>query len=136
MSKRKKVRVELRKNRTKPPRQNELTRQFHEDEGKAGDLCEWRTGPGQGCDISRHRTVMLDEVEADGMPADRSDDSPVRAGCLRVHGLYSYVETADGVLHRCSVRRLLKSLMTDGRNIVTTGDNVWIRPTQADQRRR
>ena len=46
---------------------------------------------------------------------------------IRVHGLASVVEAADGTLVRCAVRRLLKSLMTDERNIVTTGDRVWFR---------
>jgi ribosome biogenesis GTPase len=47
---------------------------------------------------------------------------------LRVHGLQSVVEADDGRVFRCAVRRLLKSLATDGRNVVTTGDVVWLRP--------
>ena len=46
---------------------------------------------------------------------------------LRVHGLASVVEAEDGRHYRCAVRRLLRSLATDERNIVTTGDHVWIR---------
>jgi ribosome biogenesis GTPase len=38
------------------------------------------------------------------------------------------VETEDGRQFRCTVRRLLRTLATDKRNIVTTGDRVWIRP--------
>ncbi len=52
---------------------------------------------------------------------------------LRVHGLHSVVETADGRQYRCVVRRLLKSLATDERNVVTTGDRVWIRLSQHDE---
>ena len=37
MSKKKKVRVELRKNRAKPPRENDLTRAFQEGAGRADD---------------------------------------------------------------------------------------------------
>jgi ribosome biogenesis GTPase / thiamine phosphate phosphatase len=33
---------------------------------------------------------------------------------------------------RCAVRRLLKSLATDERNVVTTGDVVWVRPAVAE----
>ena len=47
---------------------------------------------------------------------------------LRVHGLASVVEADDGRVFRCAVRRLLKSLATDERSVVTTGDVVWIRP--------
>src|SRR5262249_36018497 len=46
----------------------------------------------------------------------------------RVHGLYSVVETEGGEQFRCAVRRLLRTLATDERNIVTTGDRVWVRP--------
>jgi ribosome biogenesis GTPase / thiamine phosphate phosphatase len=38
------------------------------------------------------------------------------------------VATDDGQLLRCAVRRLLRTLATDERNIVTTGDRVWVRP--------
>jgi ribosome biogenesis GTPase len=66
---------------------------------------------------------------------------------LRVHGLFSDVATddapltpipssppagaegkGDGRIFRCAVRRLLRTLATDERNIVTTGDRVWFRP--------
>src|SRR5207247_8142221 len=33
-----------------------------------------------------------------------------------------------GQLFRCAVRRLLRTLATDERNIITTGDRVWFRP--------
>jgi ribosome biogenesis GTPase len=49
---------------------------------------------------------------------------------LRVHGLHSIVQTDDGREFRCAVRRLLKTLATEERNIVATGDRVWIRPPQ------
>ena len=52
----------------------------------------------------------------------------IRGRVLRVHGLASVVETDDGRVFRCAVRRLLKSLATDERNVVTTGDVVWVRP--------
>jgi ribosome biogenesis GTPase len=38
------------------------------------------------------------------------------------------VEADDGRVFKCAVRRLLKSLATDERNVVTTGDVVWVRP--------
>jgi ribosome biogenesis GTPase / thiamine phosphate phosphatase len=45
---------------------------------------------------------------------------------LRNHGLDSVVQADDGRQLRCKVRRLLKTLTTDERNIVATGDRVWI----------
>ena len=47
---------------------------------------------------------------------------------LRVHGLYSYVQLADGRVVRCTVLRVLKTMLTDERSIVTTGDRVLVRP--------
>lgn len=131
MSKKKKVRVELRKNRSHPPRDNEWTRDFQggtfdEDRSTADERVRSRG------DLSRHRTILQDEATptaavGEAMPAVSSDDClPGRV--LRVHGLSNVVEAADGTLHRCGVRRLLKQLQTDERNVVATGDRVWFRP--------
>ena len=38
------------------------------------------------------------------------------------------VQTEDGRLHTCLVRRLLKSLEIEERSVVTVGDWVWFRP--------
>lgn len=127
----KKVRVELRKNRTKPPRDRAWTQKFQdptrEDEAASADERVRAKG-----DLSRYRTVIQEEgpaagdTPADAMPAvDLAECKPGRV--VRVHGLASVVEAADGTLYRCAVRRLLKSLATDERSIVTTGDRVWFR---------
>jgi ribosome biogenesis GTPase len=127
----KKIRVELRKNRTKPPRDRAWTQKFQdptrEDEAASADERVRAKG-----DLSRYRTVIQEEgpaagdTPADAMPAvDLAECKPGRV--VRVHGLASVVEAADGTLYRCAVRRLLKSLATDERSIVTTGDRVWFR---------
>lgn len=124
MSKKKKVRVELRKNREKPPRENDLTRDFRENDGTADDAHTTERVRAKGS-LSRYRTVVTDGE--DGTPAVSADEC-VRGRVLRVHGLASVVETDDGRVFRCAVRRLLKSLVTDERGVVTTGDVVWLRP--------
>ncbi len=53
---------------------------------------------------------------------------------LRVHGLFSVVEADDGRLFRCTVRGLLRTLATDERSIVTTGDRIWLRPADGGSR--
>jgi ribosome biogenesis GTPase / thiamine phosphate phosphatase len=124
----KKVRVDLRKNRTKPPRERDWTRGFqdhgYEDEAPAADERVRAKG-----DLSRRRTIIQDDAtpaDAESMPAaSEADTRPGRV--IRVHGLQSVVEAEDGTLHRCAVRRLLKSLVTDERSVVTTGDRVWFR---------
>jgi ribosome biogenesis GTPase len=137
MSKKKKVRVELRKNREKPPRENDLTRDFAEGDGRADDAKSGERVRAKG-NLSRYRTVMQDEAEpagGSGMPAVNAKDW-LRGRVLRVHGLASVVETDDGRVFRCAVRRLLKSLATDERSVVTTGDVVWIRPARSEEKGR
>jgi ribosome biogenesis GTPase len=129
MGKKKKIRVDLRKNRAKPARPKQWTREFQahgfEEEATSGSERVRAKG-----DISRRRTIILSESPEAGdaaMPA--VDPAVCRPGrVLRVHGLWSVVEAEDGRLFRCAVRRLLKSLVTDERSIVTTGDRVRFRP--------
>src|SRR5207248_1703324 len=47
---------------------------------------------------------------------------------VKVHGLDTVVEAEDGTLVRCDVRRILKTLAIDGRNVVAVGDRVWYLP--------
>jgi ribosome biogenesis GTPase len=75
-------------------------------------------------------------TESTGDPASRlavdvSECLPGRV--VRVHGLDSLVETEDGRHYRCGVRRLLKTLAIDGRNVIAVGDRVWFRPAGQDQ---
>jgi ribosome biogenesis GTPase len=126
MAKKKKIRVDLRKNRSKPARQQHWTRAFQEH-GADGDHSPNKEQVRAKGELSRRRTIIQEENQAAEMPAvDISACLPGRV--LRMHGLFSIVETDDGRQFRCSVRRLLRSLTTDERNIVTTGDRVWIRP--------
>jgi ribosome biogenesis GTPase len=116
----KKIRVELRRNRTKPPRENDLTRQFHDN--STDDVANSERVRAKG-DISRRRTIVVGQD---------NDTMPDAEGCLpgrvmRVHGLHSSVRLNDGREVRCTVRRVLKSLVTDERSIVTTGDRVWVK---------
>jgi ribosome biogenesis GTPase len=132
MAKKKKVRVDLRKNRAKPPRKHDLTRDFqkHGFEDEATTSAERVRAKG---DLSRRRTIIQDaggeELES-CMPAVDPSQS-LRGRVLRVHGLWSVVEDDDGKLYRCVVRRLLKQLLTEQRNIITTGDVVWLRPAKS-----
>jgi ribosome biogenesis GTPase len=134
MTRKKKVRVELRKNRSKPPRDRQWTRGFQEhgytEEATVHDERVRAKG-----DLSRKRTILQDEttttpgtpVEAPSvMPAvDPNRCEPGRV--LRVHGLQCVVALDDGREWRCTTRRVLRNLVTDERSIVTTGDRVWAR---------
>lgn len=138
MGKKKKVRVDLRKNRSKPPRPRQWTRGFQEhgyaEEATTNDERVRAKG-----ELSRKRTIIQDDnrdeaglAELVQMPS--VDQSVCRSGrVLRVHGLVSVVETDDGRQFRCGVRRVLRSLTTEERNIVTTGDRVWFLPAPNDE---
>lgn len=132
MAKKKKVRVDLRKNRSKPPRQRGWTQRFHEagadDEAPGGERIRAKG------ELSRRRTIIqeVSEDAAGAMPTvDATVCKPGRV--LRVHGLHSVVETEDGKQFRCTVRRVLRTLVKEERNIVSAGDRVWILPGQADE---
>jgi ribosome biogenesis GTPase len=131
MAKKKKIRVELRKNRSKPPRKRDYTRSFEAEEGFTDEAGQERVRA-KG-DLSRKRTIIQDDGtdEAEMPSVDKSTCLPGRV--LRVHGLESVVQTEDGGLYRCAVRRLLKTLATDERSIVATGDRVWIRLASGDE---
>jgi ribosome biogenesis GTPase / thiamine phosphate phosphatase len=136
MAKKKKIRVDLRKNRSKPPRQHGWTRGFQEH-GYAEDATLNQERVRAKGDLSRKRTIIQDESSAGAAGSQESVEMPavgvnacVPGRVLRVHGLHSYVQTDDGRQCRCAVRRLLKSLATEERSIVATGDRVWIRPPQ------
>ena len=141
MAKKKKVRVAFKKNRSKRTRENDLTRRYHADDpGKPEPVSAERVRA-KG-DISRHRTIVSDvpegaEAEAAESASESSalrsvDVSTCLAGrVVRIHGLISMVETDDGQSHPCHVRRVLKTMSIDGRNVVAVGDRVWFRPRGA-----
>jgi ribosome biogenesis GTPase len=139
MAKKKKVRVDLRKNRSKPPRQRDWTRRFQEPDGTEDATPHGERVRAKG-ELSRRRTIIQDEGGADGQAGQEPAEMPavdirecLPGRVLRVHGLQSVVETDDGRQYRCAVRRLLRTLATDERNIVTTGDRVWFRPALNDE---
>src|SRR5438552_10765554 len=113
MSKKKKVRIDLRKNRTKPPRDKDWTRGF-QDHGFAEEPTRSGERVRTKGDLSRRRTIVQ---ESAGGAVGGDPEMPgvatkvcVPGRVLRVHGLYSIVEAEDGRLFRCGVRRLLRSL--------------------------
>jgi ribosome biogenesis GTPase / thiamine phosphate phosphatase len=138
VSKKKKVRVAFRKNRQKRTRANDLTRSYRQDDPSRAEPATAERVRAKG-DLSRHRTIVTEqgdgpegtETDADAVAvAHRAVDleTCVPGRVVRVHGLLSIVETDDGRTIACHVRRLLKTLAIDARNVVATGDRVWVRP--------
>jgi ribosome biogenesis GTPase len=128
----KKKRVDLKKNRSKPARDKGWTRGFQQhgysEEATVGGERVRAKGS-----LSRKRTIETndDHEDAQTMPGvDKATCLPGRVVCL--YGLDNLVQTDDGQRFRCKVRQVLKSLSTDERSIVSTGDRVWILPLPGD----
>ena len=132
MAKQKKVRIAFNKNRQKRTRINDLTRGYSAGESDSDSAVSAERVRAKG-DLSRHRTVMQ-EVPAAG--ADPNDAPRLavdlstcqKARVIRVHGLTTALQDAFGREVRCNVRRILKTMAIDGRNVVAVGDLVWFRP--------
>jgi ribosome biogenesis GTPase len=134
--KKRKIRIELRKNRDKLARERDWTRQYLEGEVEETEGTVRAERVKAKGELSRRRTIVAEVAEEKGdlpvLPAvDLSHCLPGRV--LRVQGLYSTVLTDDGRTFRCVVRKLLRSLQIDERNIVVTGDRVWIRPATSQE---
>ncbi len=140
MAKKKKVRVALKKNRSNRTRSNDLTRRYHADGLVKSEPVSGERVRAKG-DLSRHRTIMTDLPDAanpGGSGEGSSEDAAANrsvdlSACLtgrvvRIHGQLSIVETEREKTYACQVRRLLKTLSIDARNVVTVGDHVWFRP--------
>jgi ribosome biogenesis GTPase len=140
VSKKKKVRVAFKKNRQKRTRANDLTRQYDQGEQPRAEPPSAERVRAKG-ELSRHRTIVTEvtdeEAEAGMHEADAASAVAHRAvdlsACLAgrvisIHGLISIVVTDDGRTYPCHVRRLLKTLAIDGRNVIAVGDRVWFRP--------
>jgi ribosome biogenesis GTPase / thiamine phosphate phosphatase len=141
VAKRKKVRVAFRKNRQNRKRENDVTRDFRGHDPKKADGVSGERIRAKG-DLSRHRTIMaVDDTGADTTGDDASVASRLAVDlseCLegrviRIHGLESIVQDDEGNETRCGVRRVLKTLAIDGRNVVAVGDRVWFLPGAAGQ---
>jgi len=129
----KKVRVDFRKNRLERTRASDWTRKF-EEHGFSEESEVTVERIGGKSELSRKRTVIgeivkdnTDNVGFEVLPA--VDTDRLLAGrVLRVHGASSVVQTEDGRQFQCVTRRILKTLSTDQRQPVVTGDRVLIRP--------
>lgn len=139
MAKKKKTRVELRKNRSKPPREHGWTKGFQQH-GFAEEATHGGERVRTKGDLSRKRTIIQDESAGEHKADDESAVMPAvdTSACLpgrvlRVHGLQSVVEADDGRQFRCGVRRVLRTLVTDERSVVTCGDRVWFLPGGGDE---
>ena len=134
MAKKRKIRAEFRKNRSSRTRQTNLTRQYDSEQLKEDSHIRGERISGKG-DLTRRRTIMAEDSKEGGTADDGIQLAVDLEKCLpgrvlRVHGLYSIVEDASGELYKCATRRILKTLSTDQRHVVASGDQVFFRPVE------
>lgn len=129
----KKVRVDFRKNRSKPPREQRWTQRFHADGLAEDDLQSHERVRAKG-DLSRKRTIMTeapagDEAASSPQELLAVDLSSCEAGrVLEVHGLHNVlVGPASGPPVSCAVRRILRTLSLEDGSVIAVGDRVWFR---------
>lgn len=122
-----KIRIAFRKNRTGRRRGGDLTRALENDPDALADQATGERLSGKG-ELTRKRTVIGNAAAAG------SDNGPVvaavaadcwRGQVLHVHGLESLVQGEDGRQARCTLRRVLRTMVTDQRHPLAAGD--WVR---------
>ncbi len=131
-----KIRADFRKNVQSRARLGDLTRGYVEGASETdAPLSERVSGKGE---LSRKRTVIGEAASGEGETVVGVQLEVDLAECLAgrvtsVHGLASVVLADNGQEYRCAVRRLLKSLAIDQRNVVVAGDRVWFRPATGNE---
>jgi ribosome biogenesis GTPase len=128
----KKVRIEFAKNRSKRQRSQDLTRAAHRDLEALEDLATTERVSGKG-DLTRRRTVIAAEAQVTDGPGPVIDVD--LQACVAGRVLYSiganrcHVQLDDGRQVDCAVRRLVRTMARDARNAVVAGDRVQVRMT-------
>lgn len=115
----KKVRVSLRRNRSKPARISDWTRRARQAEDHVADTESSENVVARG-DLSRRRTVILSDEDA------AAADSLLPGTVVAMRGLFADVDDGDRTLP-CTVRRMLRTRLIDERHPVTVGDRVRFR---------
>lgn len=134
MRDKRKVRVDFRKNREKTTRLGNLARQVGDDASGNDDVRELASSErvsGKGR-LSRRRTIITAEgSNADGSSLVRDIDVSkcVTGRVLSSAGLTTIVRATDGRRFDCTVRRVLRTMSRDQRNVVVPGDEVLFQPT-------
>lgn len=114
----KKVRVAFRRNRARPPRPKDWTRQAQEAEAHEIDARTSENLAAKG-DLSRQRTITVHDH--DDVPADLE-----RGTVIVMRGLYADVDDGRRILP-CTISRVLRTRLIEERHPVTVGDHVGFR---------
>ena len=129
----KKHRVAFKKNREKHSRKNDLTREVVQDRHlETGRTDPFTTGErisGKGS-LTRYRTVVgVESEDGEGILREIDEEKCPKGRVIAATGLNSIVQTDEGTKYECTVRRVVRTLARDARNVVVTGDRVRFLPT-------
>ncbi|MCH7592730.1 MAG: ribosome small subunit-dependent GTPase A [Planctomycetes bacterium] len=115
----KKVRISLRRNRAKRPRQSDWTQQERDGKDRLIDTERSESLAGKGA-LSRRRTVII--------PDDAScEQNQLPVGVVvAMRGLFADVDDGEQI-RTCTVRRMLRTRLIRERHPVTVGDRVRFR---------
>ncbi|MCG3131173.1 MAG: putative ribosome biogenesis GTPase RsgA [Phycisphaerae bacterium] len=117
-----KVRVSFRRNRSRPGRVKDWTKQASEAEGGDVEAHKIESVRAKGA-LSRKRTIIV---------SDAPSGELIRGVVLSILGGFNEVE-ADGRLWRCRLRRILKTRLIEARSPLAVGDRVLFRAAGGDE---
>jgi len=128
-----KIRVDFRKNRNQQARRNDLTRDHQSESLDLDGVKKDERVSGKGSQ-TRRRTIMGDVVNGDQvvLAVDESVCKPGRV-LAAIGTTQCTVQAEDGKIYQCTVRRVLRTLARDARNVVVTGDKVLFQPQDETQ---
>lgn len=133
MAKKKKTRVQFRKNRGHAPAAPDLTHQVRTQGLDANDLPTSERVSGKG-ELSRFRTIVGVEADESGNLVRAIDEASTLEGRVVANrGTSFIVQVADRRTFDCGVRRVVRTLAREERNVVVAGDHVVITPGQDQQ---
>ncbi len=131
----KKVRVDFRKNRQNPTRQNNFTRQVQADEIDIDRIDRDQRVSGKG-ELTRRRTVLGETGEGDTFVLSVDETACLYGRVLSAIGSTQCTVQVDegqpfaGTHFECTVRRVVRTVARNARNAVVTGDRVLFLPSE------
>lgn len=128
-----KIRVNFQKNRDVEARRNDLTRDLHSESLDLDHVQKDERVSGKGS-RSRRRTV-IGAVGDDDQIIRAVDESVCRRGRVlsAIGATQCTVQSEEGRIYECTVRRVLRTLTRDARNVVVAGDQVLFLPLDEKQ---
>ncbi|MGE3317143.1 MAG: ribosome small subunit-dependent GTPase A, partial [Planctomycetaceae bacterium] len=79
-------------------------------------------------ELTRRRTIVGEEDSAGGVNRAIDESSCIAGRVIIAAGLNSLVESSAGDRYECTVRRVLRTMSRDSRNVVVAGDRVLFQP--------